>query len=453
MITQIRDKQREYFKKGNTLDYSFRIMQLKKLKNMMIQYEDEFINALKEDMNKCEFEAIASELYMVLEEIDMFIKNLKKWMKLRKVKKNLLTFDAKTTIISKPYGVSLIISPWNYPVQLTLVPVVGAIGSGNTVIIAPSQLTPKVYDVLRKAINSTFDEEYCTVIDKSIMPEDTTKIEYDKIFFTGSPRVGKIIMESASKYLTSITLELGGKSPVIVNDATNIKKAIKRILWGKFLNSGQTCVSPDYLLVKETLKEEFIATFKSEIQLFLKERKLNRIINQNHYNRLKSYLLGGNIIFGGECDDDNISMAITLIEPLNINVPLMQEEIFGPIFPIVYYNSKEDAKEIIESVCNRPLAMYIFSTDEEFISYFLDNIYFGGGCVNDTISHILNPHAPFGGVANSGIGQYHGFDSFKCFSKDTTVLRKGYSFEINTKYPPYSKHLKSLKGLYNKLKK
>ena len=453
MIKEIRDKQREYFKRGNTLDYSFRIMQLKKLKNMVIEYEQEFINALKEDLDKSEFEAIASELYMVLEEINMFLKNLKKWMKIRKVKKNLLTIDAKTTVISKPYGVSLIISPWNYPLQLTLLPVVGAIGGGNTIIIAPSQLTPKFYDVLRKAINSTFDEEYCTVIDKSIMPEETTKIEYDKIFFTGSPRVGKLIMESASKYLTSVTLELGGKSPVIVNDTKNMKRAIKRILWGKFLNSGQTCISPDYLLVKETLKEEFLKIFKSEIEIYKKERRLNKIVNQNHYNRLKSYLSGGNIIYGGECDDENISIETTLIEPFNIDVALMQEEIFGPIFPIIYYNSKEDARDIIERICNRPLAMYIFSTDEEFISYFLDSIHFGGASVNDTITHILNPNAPFGGVANSGIGQYHGFDSFKSFSKDTTVLRKGYGFEINVKYPPYDKHLKGLKGLYNKLKK
>ena len=249
-------------------------------------------------MQKCEFEAIASEFYMVIEEINLFIKNLRRWMHHKKVKKNMITIDSKTMVINKPFGVSLIISPWNYPVQLTFLPLVGAIGAGNTAIIAPSQLTPEVYDVIYDSIKNTFDEEYIAVIDKTVPPESTTKIEYDKIFFTGSPRVGKIIMANASEFLTSVTLELGGKSPVIIDDikGNNFNKAVKRIIWGKFLNSGQTCISPDYILLREDLKEKFLIAFTKEIELFNKEKKLHRIINENHYKRIKSYLKYGKII-------------------------------------------------------------------------------------------------------------------------------------------------------------
>ena len=266
-LIELRNKQKEFFKSSKTMSYNFRIEQLKKLKTMLIKYEKDFIDALYQDMQKCEFEAIASEFYMVIEEINLFIKNLRKWMHHKKVKKNMITMDAKTMVINKPFGVSLIISPWNYPVQLTFLPLVGAIGAGNTAIIAPSQLTPKVYDVIYDSIKNTFDEEYIAVIDKTVPPESTTTIEYDKIFFTGSPRVGKIIMSNASKFLTSVTLELGGKSPVIIDDinGNNFNKAVKRIIWGKFLNSGQTCISPDYILLREDLKEKFLTAFSKEI--------------------------------------------------------------------------------------------------------------------------------------------------------------------------------------------
>ena len=454
-LIELRDKQKVFFQTSKTLSYDFRIEQLKKLKSMLIKYEKDFIDALKKDMQKSEFESIASELYMVMEEINLFIKNLRKWMHHKKVKKNMITMDAKTIIINKPFGVSLIISPWNYPVQLTFLPLVGAIGAGNTAIIAPSQLTPTVYDVIYNSIKETFDEEYIAVIDKTIPPESTTKIEYDKIFFTGSPRVGKIIMANASEFLTSVTLELGGKSPVIIDDinGNNFNKAIKRIIWGKFLNSGQTCISPDYILLREDLKGKFLNAFNKEIELFNKERKLNRIINENHYNRLKSYLNDGKIIYGGEYDDKNLSISITIIEPNSLDTNIIKDEIFGSIFPIVYYKTKEEAREIINKICSQPLAMYIFSEDISFNYYFIEKISYGCCAVNDTISQILNPHAPFGGIGNSGIGQYHGYDSFKCFSKETTILNKGYNFELTTKYPPYDKNIKSLKFLYNLTKK
>ena len=454
-LIELRNKQKEFFKSSKTMSYNFRIEQLKKLKSMLIKYEKDFIDALYQDMQKCEFEAIASEFYMVIEEINLFIKNLRKWMHHKKVKKNMITMDAKTMVINKPFGVSLIISPWNYPVQLTFLPLVGAIGAGNTAIIAPSQLTPKVYDVIYDSIKNTFDEEYIAVIDKTVPPESTTIIEYDKIFFTGSPRVGKIIMSNASKFLTSVTLELGGKSPVIIDDinGNNFNKAVKRIIWGKFLNSGQTCISPDYILLREDLKEKFLTAFSKEIEVFNKERKLHRIINENHYKRIKSYLNDGKIIYGGEYDDNNLSISISLVEPKDLETNIIKDEIFGSIFPILYYKTKEEARELIEKICSTPLAMYIFSEDLAFNYYFIEKISYGCCAVNDTISQILNPHAPFGGIANSGIGQYHGYDSFKCFSKETTILNKGYNFELTTKYPPYDKNIKSLKFLYNLIKK
>ena len=440
-LIELRNKQKDFFKSSKTMSYNFRIEQLKKLKSMLIKYEKDFIDALYQDMQKCEFEAIASELYMVIEEINLFIKNLRKWMHHKKVKKNMITMDAKTMVINKPFGVSLIISPWNYPVQLTFLPLVGAIGAGNTAIIAPSQLTPKVYDVIYDSIKNTFDEEYIAVIDKTVPPESTTIIEYDKIFFTGSPRVGKIIMSNASKFLTSVTLELGGKSPVIIDDinGNNFNKAVKRIIWGKFLNSGQTCISPDYILLREDLKEKFLTAFSKEIEVFNKERKLHRIINENHYKRIKSYLNDGKIIYGGEYDDNNLSISISLVEPKDLETNIIKDEIFGSVFPILYYKTKEEARELIEKICSTPLAMYVFSEDLAFNYYFIEKISYGCCAVNDTISQILNPHAPFGGIANSGIGQYHGYDSFKCFSKETTILNKGYNFELTTKYPPYDK--------------
>ncbi|WP_300369925.1 aldehyde dehydrogenase family protein [Brachyspira sp.] len=454
-LIQLRDKQKQFFQTSKTLSYNFRIEQLKKLKSMMIKYEKDFIDALYKDMQKCEFECIASEFYMVFEEINLFIKKLKRWMHHKKVKKNMITIDAKTMIINKPFGVSLIIFPWNYPVQLTFLPLIGAIGAGNTAIIAPSQLTPSIYDVIYDSIKNTFDEEYIAVIDKTIHPESTTKIEYDKIFFTGSPRVGKIIMANAADFLTSVTLELGGKSPAIIDDinGNNFNKAVKRIIWGKFLNSGQTCISPDYILLREDLKDKFLTAFKKEMEIFNKERKLHRIINENHYNRLKSYLNDGKIIYGGEYDDNNLSISITILEPNNLETNVIKDEIFGSIFPIIYYKTKEEAREIINKICHTPLAMYIFSEDISFNYYFIEKISYGSCAVNDTISQILNPNAPFGGIGNSGIGQYHGYDSFKCFSKETTILNKGYGFEISTKYPPYEKNIKSLKFLYNLTKK
>lgn len=453
-IEELRNKQREFFKSGATLEYSFRIEQLKKLKSMIIKNEANFINALNKDMLKLEFEAIGTELFIIIDEINLFIKKLKTWMKDKKVKRNFLTIDSKTIIMNKPYGVSLIISPWNYPLQLTFLPLIGSIAGGNTSIILPSQLTTNVYDAIYSSVKETFDEEYIAVVDKFFPAEETTKIEYDKIFFTGSPRVGKIIMNNASNFLTSLTLELGGKSPVIVDDnIKNINKALKRIIWGKFINSGQTCVSPDYLLVNKNIKDKFLEAFNTEIKLFEDERKLNRIINKSHYERLKSYLNDGKILYGGEYDDESLSLAITLLEPNSLENNVMKDEIFGSIFPIVYYSTKEEARAIIDKVCSHPLAMYVFSDDNNFIDYFLNNISFGGASVNDTISHILNNNAPFGGVSTSGIGEYHGYYSFECFTKKTTVLKKNYNFELNTKYPPYSKNIKALKFLFELFKK
>lgn len=452
-LKTLRNKQNHFFESTKTLSLNFRKEQLKKLKKMIVKYENDFIDAMKIDIGKSEFETITHELLMIIEEINLFNRKLKVWMKHKNVKRTFSTLDSKSMIINKPFGVSLIISPWNYPIQLTFMPLIGSIAAGNTSIILPSDVTPTVYDVIYKSIKETFDENYITVVDRSISPIEVSDIQYDKIFFTGSPRVGKIIMEKSSKYLTSITLELGGKSPTIIDNISKgkLKKALKRIIWGKFINGGQTCVATDYMLVNKKLESIFLDTFKKAIKIFESERKLHAIVNDTHYKRIKSYFSQGNILYGGESDGK--SLEITLIKPDSLESPIMQEEIFGPVIPIIYYENKSEAKKIIDKVCPHPLSMYLFSEDESFIYYFIQNISYGGCSINDTISQIVNHNLPFGGVSTSGIGSYHGYESFKCFSKETSILKKDYGFELPFRYPPYKKNIKFVSMIYNILKK
>lgn len=452
-LDNLKQEQFTFFQSGKTLSYNFRKEQLKKLKNMLIKYENDFLKAAKNDLSKPEFETISTELLLVLEEINLFIKKLKSWMRYKNVNKTLLTIDFKSMIINKPFGNSLIISPWNYPIQLTLMPLIGSIAAGNTAIIKPSRLTPEIYDVLYKAIGETFNSNYITVLDKNTETSKILDISFDKVFFTGSAKVGKIVMEKSSKFLSSVTLELGGKSPVVIDCISKNKlyKSLKRIIFGKFINGGQTCVAPDYILVNKKLESIFLETFKEAVIIFNKERQFNKIISEEHYNRIKSYMSQGEIIYGGECKDRSIEL--TLIKPKNLEVSLMQEEIFGPIFPVIFFEDKQEARNMIQKIASHPLAMYLFSEDESFIYYFLQNISYGGCAINDTISQILNHHLPFGGVGTSGIGTYHGYQSFKCFSKETSIIKKSYNFELPFKYPPYNKNIKFIKLIYNFFKK
>lgn len=441
-IVKIVNEQKEYFNNGKTLDIEFRLAELKRLKSAIIGNEQEILNALKQDLYKPLIESYTSEIGLIIREINTAIKNLKKWAKPEKIKSTFLTFPSKNYIMAEPFGVSLIISPWNYPFQLSLVPLVGAIAAGNCCIIKPSEYSVASIDVIKKLINNTFDSNYIFVIDgDSEVSKYLFEQPFDKIFFTGSPEIGKIVMERAAKHLTSVTLELGGKSPCVVDKNINIDITAKRILWGKFMNAGQTCIAPDYLIVHKDIKEQLYIALKKWITVFFSENPQNspdfgRIINKKHFDRLKNYLVESKIIFGGSSNEQKLYIEPSIIEIDDLNSPIMQEEIFGPILPVVVYHKPQDIKEIIARNPN-PLGFYLFSTDKMLMKQLIHGIPFGGGCINDVISHVTNHNLPFGGRGTSGIGSYHGRYSFDAFSHKKSVLQNGFIFDMSMKYPPY----------------
>ncbi len=419
-------KQKKYYKSHITKDYKFRINMLLKLKKALIKYEIEIANGLYKDLRKGLVEVYTSEIGFVLNEINETIKNLKKWMKREVVKGDLLTFGSKSYIYKEPYGTCLIIGTWNYPINLTFGPLVGAIAGGNVAIVKPSEVSHNTSLVIEKIIKETFNEEYITCVLGGV--EEVTELlnlPFDKIFFTGAPNIGKIIMEKASKNLSNLTLELGGKSPCIVHKDAKLITSIKRIINGKFINNGQTCVAPDYLLIHKDIREDFIKLFIKEIEkLFGKDiisfPHLTRIINKKHFNRLMSYMDEGNIIFGGMGVEEELFISPTLIEIENFDSALMNEEIFGPILPIYTYEDLAEVEEIIDKNSN-PLAFYLFGQDSSLIEL-IKNIPFGGGCINDTINHMVNRNLPFGGRGRSGLGAYHGRDTFRAFTHRKSVL-------------------------------
>ena len=441
-IHEIILSQREFFLTGKTRDINFRMEALKKLKAAILANEQSIINALENDLRKPIMESYTSELAMIINEINFAIKNLKRWIKPTKVKSTFLVFPAKSYIMTEPFGTALIISPWNYPFQLTLVPLVGAIAAGNCCVIKPSEYSKASGSIIKKIICDTFDSCYVSTINGDMeVSQYLLEQRFDKIFFTGSPKVGRIVMEKAAKYLTSVTLELGGKSPCIVDKDVNIEVTAKRILWGKFLNAGQTCIAPDYLIVHKEIKGVLYDSLRKWLKVFFTDNPegspdLGRIINIAHFRRLENYLQEGKIILGGSTNEKSLYIEPTVIEVNDINLPVMQEEIFGPILPVIEYSRLEDIECIIANNPN-PLAFYIFSLNKETVQRLIKRIPFGGGCINDTISHIINHHLPFGGKGNSGIGGYHGKHSFDAFSHKKSVMEKGFAFDMVMKYPPY----------------
>lgn len=441
-IQKILPDQKEFFSSGKTLEINFRLEALKKLKASVAASEMEILDALKADLKKPLLESYTSELGMIINEINFAIKNLKRWVKPVRTRSALMVFPARSYMMAEPFGVSLIISPWNYPFQLALSPLVGAIAAGNCCIIKPSEYSRASESIIKKLIGNTFDSSYIAVIDGD---DETGRFlleqSFDKIFFTGSPRVGKIVMEKAAKNLTSVTLELGGKSPCIVDKDINIDVAAKRILWGKFINLGQTCVAPDYLIVHREIKEALYDALKKWLNIFYTGNPadspdIGKIINKAHFNRLKGYLGDGRIVIGGGSDEEELFIEPTVIEITDMNVPVMQEEIFGPVLPVIEYFNPEDIEKIVALNPN-PLSFYVFSRNKETVRRLIRKIPFGGGCVNDTLSHIVNHHLPFGGRGTSGIGDYHGAHSFMAFSHRKSILQKGFGFDIALKYPPY----------------
>lgn len=436
-------KQKTFFNSGITRSVQWRKSRLKALYAAIENYQEELFDALKSDLNKSPTEAFSTEIGLVLEEISFALKHISKWSKPKSVPSALLNFPSRSKIYCEPYGVVLILSPWNYPIQLALMPLVGAIAAGNCAVIKPSEESPASSKLLAEIIKSCFEPEFVNVVlgDKTAS-ESLLKEKFDYIFFTGSPTVGKIVMKAAAENLVPVTLELGGKSPCIVDETADIQVSARRIVWGKCINAGQTCVAPDYLLVHKSVKEKLLAAMEKEICAFYTDSPENnsdypRIINKRHFLRLCEYFKDGKIICGARANQQTLQIAPTILDDVNIEAPVMQEEIFGPVLPVMTF---EKIDEVIKFVSDRPrpLALYFFSSDKKQQRRILKTLSFGGGCINDTILHLASPYMPFGGVGNSGMGSYHGKSSFETFSHKKSVLHKGFFADLRFRYPPYS---------------
>lgn len=432
--------QRTFFLNGNTMNYDFRKKQLQKLKSMLKDNEPKIYRALKKDLNKSKHEVITTELGIIYSEIDLALRNLKYWMAPEKVSAPMTHKGAKSFILKEPYGVTLIISPWNYPLQLALVPVIGAIAAGNCIILKPSEQAQATSSLLHQMVEAYFDSPYFSVVEGDEQVSSALLQEkLDYIFFTGSIEAGKLIMRDASRHLTPVTLELGGKSPAIVDEDANINLAAKRLVWGKFTNAGQSCVAPDYVYVHETVKFRLLKFMIKHIKNFfgkepLKNNDYTKIINKEHFERLVGFLDERKVLHGGNADPDSLKIEPTLLDKVSWEDDVMQEEIFGPILPIMPFVNIEDALFKIKHQ-EKPLALYYFGEDEKIQQQVMEYISFGGGSVNDTMYHLANPHLPFGGVGSSGMGAYHGRYSFNTFSHHKGILNQTTKFDLPFRYP------------------
>lgn len=426
---------REYFKTGETLSIKFRLEQLKALKKTLLKYDEALLQALHDDLNKSSFEAVMTETGMVLEELNHYIKHLKKMAKPKKVKVPLTLQPGKSRIYYDPYGVVLIISPWNYPVQLTLSPLIAAIAAGNCAVVKLSEFSENTSLILSQIINETFSREYVKVVRGDAVAGAALLLErFDYIFFTGNQNVGKIVMKSASSNLTPVTLELGGKSPCIVDLSADIKDTAKKIIWGKVLNAGQTCVAPDYILCHSRVKKELIGAMIAESSMLFgahssEHEEFPKIISKRHFERAARLIDSSKVVFGGLTDIQKLKIDLTIMDNVSFNDKVMQEEIFAPIIPIIEYTNIDDIIGQLKSF-EKPLALYIFAKDKSVEDKIISNVSFGGGAVNDVIVHITNNNAPFGGVGASGMGAYHGTYSFETFSHKKHIYKK-YSFFDN----------------------
>ncbi|MGG0540803.1 aldehyde dehydrogenase [Priestia aryabhattai] len=426
---ELTKKQLSFFNSGKTKDVAFRIETLKKLRELVVRHEDDILKAVKADLNKPEMEAKRAEVGLVLSEIDFAVENLAEWAAPKEVETPSTHAGAKSYIYQDPYGLALVIAPWNYPFQLAVSPVVGAIAAGNCVVLKPSELTPHTSSLLAKMFNENFPEEYLTVVEGEVETSTALlKENFDYIFFTGSTMVGKIVAEAAAKHLTPVTLELGGKSPTIVHEDANIEEAAKRIARGKFANAGQTCVAPDYILVQRNVKDELLANLKQVVTNTYGEdvsQNLDfpHVVSEKHFDRLSSFLTNGDIVFGGKTDRSRLFIEPTVLDNILWEDNVMQDEIFGPILPVIVY---DEISEVIQAIVKRPkpLALYLFSEDEAVQDHILNSVSFGGGSINDTINHMTSHYLPFGGVGDSGMGAYHGKASFDTFSHAKSILKR-----------------------------
>lgn len=442
-IKALIQRQRDFFLYGTTMPVKYRTNALLKLKNAIKQYEPKIMEALKADLGKSETESYMCEIGMVYEELTYMLKHVKKFAKNRKVRTPLAQFPAKSYVSPKPYGTVLIMSPWNYPFLLTLGPLVDALAAGNTAVVKPSAYSPATSDVIKAMLSEFFSEEYVAVVTGGRKENESLLEErFDYIMFTGSPAVGKIVMNKASKYLTPVTLELGGKSPCIVDDSADIKLAAKRIVFGKFINCGQTCIAPDYVYCDKKIKDELIKHMVKEIELQfgkepLKNADYGKIVNQKHFERVCGLINADKVVCGGETQPDSLRIAPTVIDNAEFTDAVMLEEIFGPVLPVLTFNDLNEAIEKLHTM-EHPLATYIFSNNKDNINSILDNHQFGGGCINDTIVHIASTAMGFGGVGNSGMGSYHGKRGFDTFTHYRSIIKKSNLIDMPMRYQPYT---------------
>ncbi len=456
-ISAILTKQEAFFYNGNTQNINDRVKKLKQLMACIEKHEEEVLQALNLDFRKSAYEGYMTELSMVYLELKDFIKNTSKWAKPKRVLQSIINFPATEYLQAQPFGKVLIIAPWNYPFMLAIQPLIAAIAAGNVIILKPSELTPNTASVIKKIIEEVFEPDWVKVIEGDV--EVTTKIleqRFAKIFFTGSTAVGKIVHQAAAKHLTPVVLELGGKSPCVITASANLEVAVKRIVFGKFVNGGQTCIAPDFIWIDEKIKDKFLKLLKSRIiECYGEDIENNpdfpRIINAKNFNRLKSYLTNGTVYFGGQTNADTNYIAPTVLDEVRFKDEVMQDEIFGPILPVLTFSTLQEVVKHNHET-EKPLAFYIFSTNKKEIDYLQKNMQFGGGCVNDVLSHIINKRVPFGGFGNSGMGNYHGKFGFSAFTHTRGfVIRKNW-LDIPIKYAPYSNKMPILRKFFALLK-
>jgi len=450
-VGNIIQNQRKFFERGKTKDITFRIEQLKNLKQVIIEHEQAIVEALKADFHKPELETYLTEIGVV-KEIDYAIKHINMWTKSKKAAVSLDFFSYSAKIYPEPLGVVLIIGPWNYPFNLIISPLIGAIAAGNCAIIKPSEIASHTSGIIAKIIAQHFDPAYIAVVQGGVEASQKLLAEkFDHIFFTGGTAVGKIIMAAAAKYLTPVTLELGGKSPCIVDTDINIEHTVRRITWGKFINAGQTCIAPDYLLVNKKIKKDLIDGLKKCLKEFYGDNPVSspdyaRIISQKHFERLVNFLKDGEVIIGGESQPSERYIAPTVIDNISLEDSVMQEEIFGPILPIIGYTDITEAIALINSR-PKPLALYLFSQSKNLQKRVLQETSSGGVCINDTVMQVGVSSLPFGGVGDSGIGNYHGKASFDTFSHNKSVLQNSFWLDLKWRYAPYEGKLPLIKKL------
>lgn len=452
-ILSLINNQRKYFNSGQSRDVKFRIHQLKKLKSVFEKYEDECLLALLKDLGKSRTEAYLTEIILIRDELKMAIKNTKKWSKAKRVPTPIVLAIASSYRQPGPYGVTLIVSPWNYPIALAFAPLIGAISAGNTAVVKPSELALESSTVITKIISECFSPEYVVSLEGGVeVATELLQHRYDYIFFTGGTKVGQVYYEAAAKNLTPVTLELGGKSPCIVDKNVNINETAKRIIFGKYLNCGQSCTAPDYILVHKSAKHDLInALKKNVIEMYGENPEGNdeypRIISDGHFDRICSLIDEKHVVFGGHSNKEKLYISPTFIDLDSTKNSIMNEEIFGPLLPILSFENIDEVKTLIKNK-EKPLALYIFTKNRKFSDDLLHNLSFGGACVNDTMTQYANPNLPFGGVGHSGIGDYHGEYSFKTFSHYKSIFKKSMTIDFTrfVRYAPW-------KGKFDFIKK